>query len=134
MAKTETEFLRKNWDLDFRAELYEAEFFASPTWRDTNRRAGLVDGWTSSTREEVRDLLASRNARLGHVGEISQEQYAATLIGYWYELLGFAPGERPRTDELMHACIFVAGAVATYFKARFNRVRPSILAPELSPP
>src|SRR5262245_54543050 len=98
MAKTETEFLRKNWDLDYRAELYKAECFASPPWRDTNRRAGLVDGWSSSTREELHELLDNRKERLRHVGEISQEQYAATMIGYWYALLGFAPHERPRTD------------------------------------
>jgi hypothetical protein len=134
MAKVETEFLRKNWNLDYRAELYKAEFFATPTWRDPTRRDGMVNAWNGSTRGEVGDLLSLRKVRDEHVGAISQEQYAATMIGYWYELLKFTPSERPRTNELLHACVYLAGSVATFFKARFNRARPSILAPDLSPP
>jgi hypothetical protein len=134
MAKVETEFLRQNWNLDYRAELYKAEFFATPTWKDSRQRDRMVDAWNGSTRSEVNDLLSLRKARDEHVGAISQEQYAATMVGYWYELLKFAPSERPRTNELLHACLYLAGSVATYFKSRFNRVRPSILAPDLAPP
>jgi prolyl oligopeptidase len=38
------------------------------------------------------------------------------------------------TTELVVACFHLAGSVAMFFKHRFNRVRPWVLAPELTPP
>jgi len=127
------EFLRADWDLDFRAELYKEEFFASRSW--ALDRDNLVDPWPGSTRDELADLVRLKTEeRLDHVGEIIREQQALVMIGYWYALLKFGPKTHPHTTELLTASMYLAGAVATYAKARFNRVRPSLLAPDLAPP
>jgi len=126
-------FPKKDWDLDFRAELYKQEFFATHTW--SSKRNGLVTAWKSNTTEELRELFRLKDdERPAHIGEIRQEQQTAVIIGYWYDLLKIGPISHPQTTELLHATIHLAGSVATYFKARFNRVRPWALAPDLSPP
>ncbi len=72
--------------------------------------------------------------RLEHLGEIVTEQQSLVMVGLWYDLLEIGPESRPRTTELLHATIHLGGSVAGYFKDRFNRVRPWVLAPELFPP
>ena len=75
--------------------------------------------------------MPERSARLGG---IIREHQSAVLIGYWYELLPFGPATHPLTTELVHATLHLAGSVAMYFKDHFNRVRPWVLEPRLSPP
>jgi hypothetical protein len=126
-------FLRKNWDLDLRAELYKQEFYATRAW--ASNRDQLVAPWDSSTTEELKDLrLLKKKERSAHIGEIIREQLGPVMIGAWYERLEINPVSHPQTSELLHATIYLAGSVASYFKARFNRVRPWVLAPDLSPP
>jgi hypothetical protein len=126
------EFLRKDWDLDFRAELYKEEFFASDAWART--RDNMVAPWDGSIVEELKALRELKKDRAGHLGEIVREQQGLVLIGTWYDELKIGPLSHPRTAELLHATIYLAGSVASCFKARFNRVRPWTLAPDLSPP
>jgi hypothetical protein len=128
------EFDRKNWDLDFRAELYKEEFYATQAWASASRRDALVGRWNRSTTEELRQLREVRKERLEHIGEIVTEQQSLVMVGLWYDLLEIGPESRPRTSELLHATIHLGGSVAGYFKDRFNRVRPWVLAPELFPP
>jgi len=47
-------FERKDWNLDFRSELYKHEFYATDAW--AKRRDGLVSPWDDSTRDELRRL------------------------------------------------------------------------------
>jgi hypothetical protein len=123
-------FLRKDWDLDLRAELYKEEFYRTPEWSKD-----LVDRWDSSTRDELAVLRRRKNEeRARHLGEIIREQQGPVMIGYWYDALRFAPKARPLTSELLYGSIYLAGSVATYTKSLFNRVRPWVLAPDLSPP
>jgi len=126
-------FLRENWDPNFRAELYQEEFFATPAW--ARGRDHLVAAWQSSTTKELAHLRRlNEDERPEHAGEIIREQQVPVIIGYWYELLEIGPQSHRLTTELLHASIYLAGAVATYSKRRFNRVRPWVLAPDLSPP
>jgi len=126
-------FSRKDWDLDFRAELYKEEFFGTDAW--TKQRDDMVLPWVESTRDELKKLLwLKEHERPEHLGEIIREQQAPVMISYWYPLLKFAPARRPATTELLYASIYLAGSVATYSKSRFNRARPWVLEPRLSPP
>jgi hypothetical protein len=129
------EFLREDWDLDFRAELYKQEFYTTKAWAST--RDALVGRWDSSTTEELtqlRQLREQEQERLAHIGEIVMEQQSLVMVGLWYDLFGIGPKSHPRTSELLHATIHLAGSVAGYFKDRFNRVRPWVLSPDLFPP
>jgi hypothetical protein len=127
------EFLREDWDLDFRAELYKQEFYTTKAWAST--RDALVGRWDSSATEELRQLRQLREPeRLAHIGEIVTEQQSLVMVGLWYDLFGIGPKSHPRTSELLHATIHLAGSVAGYFKDRFNRARPWVLAPDLFPP
>lgn len=129
------EFLRENWDLDLRAELYKQEFFTTKAWASAKTRDALVGRWNSSTTEELRTLrLVREPERLEHIGEIVREQQSLVMVGLWYDLLGIGPKSHPRSSEVLHATIHLAGSVAGYFKDRFNRVRPWVLAPDLFPP
>jgi len=159
-TSTPSTFLRKDWDLDLRAELYKEEFYATDAW--TSQRDDLVAPWEGSTREELKKLLALKEGtpeeleellalkagtrealkkllalkseRTAHMGEIIREQQGSVLITYCYHQLKFSAIDRPRTDELLHAAIYLAGSAVMYSKARFSRVRPWVLAPDLSPP
>ena len=129
------EFLRKDWDLDLRAELYKEEFYTTKAWASASRRDALVSPWNRGTTEELRHLREDRKPeRLEHIGEIVTEQQSLVMVGLWYDLLGIGPQSRPLSSELLHATIHLGGSVAGYFKDRFNRVRPWVLAPELFPP
>src|SRR5262245_55754737 len=126
-------FPREDWDLDFRAELYKEEFYATGAW--TRQRDDLVPPWTGSTRDELTQLLAlKKQERSKHIGEIIREQQGSVLIGYCYGQLEFSAIDRPRTAELLHAAIYLGGSAVMYSKAYFNRVRPWVLEPDLSPP
>jgi len=129
-----TTFDRKNWDLDFRAELYKEEFYKTSAW--ATRRPKLVERWVESdTQKELGDLRElmthERPAKLGH---IIREQQGSVMIGYFYDLLKFTPTSHPLTTELVTACFHLAGSVVMYFKNKFNRVRPWVVDEELSPP
>src|SRR5262245_38921037 len=130
------QFLRQDWDLDFRAELYKQEFYATDVWLDPDRRHDLVApleaGQTGEELKQLRELKAGE--RWGCIGEIVQEQQAFVLIGYAYDLLGISPSSCPRINELLHATVHLAGSAASYFKGRFNRIRPWVIDPELFPP
>ena len=129
------EFLREDWDLDFRAELYKEEFYATEAWASASTRDALVSPWNRSTTAELRQLRDVRKPeRLEHIGEIVTEQQSLVMVGLWYDLLGIGPKSHPLSSELLHATIHLGGSVAGYFKDRFNRVRPWVLAPELFPP
>jgi membrane-associated phospholipid phosphatase len=133
MANPVGEFCRQNWDLDFRAELYKAEFFATRAWQSS--RADLVAPWSGSTREELACLRALQaRDRAQHLVEITLEQQGAVMAGYGFGVLGVAAGKSPRTAELLRATLYLAGCVSTFVKAQFNRVRPWVLAPDLAPP
>ena len=126
-------FERKDWNLDFRSELYKHEFYATDAW--AKRRDGLVSPWDDSTRDELRRLRCLKEKeRPTHVGEIIREQDGAALVRSWYELLDINSDTHPRTAELLYATMYLAGSVATYFKDRFHRARPVTLAPDLAPP
>ena len=126
-------FERKDWDLDFRSELYKHEFYAADAW--AKRRDGLVSLWDDSTRAELHRLRCLKDEeRPTHVGDIIREQDGAALVRYWYELLDINSVTHPRTAELLYATMYLAGSVATFFKDRFHRARPVTLAPDLAPP
>jgi len=123
----------KNWDPNFRAELYQAEFYATTAW--AAERESMVAAWNGSSTAEIKKLRALRDReRPAHTGEIIRELLVPVVIGYWYELLRISPQSHRLTDELLYATIYLAGSVATYFKKRFNRARPWVLAPDLLPP
>jgi hypothetical protein len=127
------QFLRKDWDLDLRAELYKEEFYATEAW--AKARDAMVGPWDSSTTEELKHLHELKEKeRPAHIGEIVSEQSGPVMIGLWYDLLKIGPTSHPLTTELLHATIYLAGSVAAYFKDRFNRVRPWVVAPDLFPP
>jgi hypothetical protein len=124
-------FLEKDWDLDFKAELYKQEFYA------TGACAGqlVVPPWDSSITAELSELRRLQDdERPAHIGDIVREQDSAALVTLWYKLLGIGSVSHPRTSELLHATMYLAGSVATYFKAQFHRVRPASLMPDLAPP
>jgi hypothetical protein len=126
-------FVFNDWNLDLRAELYKEEFFRTSAWMTA--RDGWVAHWTGSTRAELAELRGSRMAeRSKHIGEIVSEHQSDVLIGYWNDKLKFGPTTHWFTSELVHASLHLAGSVAMYFKDRFRRVRPWVLAPQLSPP
>jgi hypothetical protein len=126
-------FRMDDWDPIFRAELYQAEFFATDAWADGRDR--LVPAWDSSIATELAHLRwLKEHERSGHAGEIVRELQVPVIIGYWYDLLKFDPKSHRLTNELLHASILLAGAAATYVKRRFNRARPWVLAPDLLPP
>jgi hypothetical protein len=128
-----TTFARKDWNLDFRSELYKHCFYATDAW--AKRRDGLVSPWDGSTSAELQHLRRLKDAeRPKHVGEIIREQDGAALVRCWNELLDINSITHPRTTELLYATMYLAGSVATYFKDRFHRVRPATLAPDLAPP
>lgn len=121
------------WEPIFRAELYQAEFFATDAWAAGRDR--LVPAWDSSIASELARLRWLKDhERPGHAGEIVRELQVPVIIGYWYDLLKFDPKSHRLTNELLHASILLAGAAATYVKRRFNRARPWVLAPDLLPP
>ena len=128
------EFHRNNWDLDFRAELYKQEFYATDAWAASMRNP-LVGPWDTSTTAELKYLRELKEQeRSAHIGEIVREQQGPVMIGLWYDLLEIGPTSHPLTAELVHATIYLGGSVATCLKDSFNRVRPSVVAPDLSPP
>lgn len=128
------EFHRNNWDLNFRAELYKQEFYATDAWAASVRNP-LVGPWDTSTTAELKYLRELKEQeRPAHIGEIVREQQGPVMIGLWYDLLEIGPTSHPLTAELVHATIYLAGSVATCLKDSFNRVRPSVVAPDLSPP
>src|SRR4029450_381120 len=107
------EFPRKDWDLDFRAELYKEEFYTTKAWASASRRDTLVSLWNSSTTEELRQLHKDRKPeRLEHLGEIVTEQQSLVMVGRWYDLLGIGPTSHPLTSELLHATVHLGGSVA----------------------
>src|SRR5688572_28799970 len=131
--ETMAEFLRKDWDLDLRAELYKEELYATEAW--ATARDAMVRPWDSSTMQELKHLhKLKEEERPAHIGEIVREQSGPVMIGLWYGPLKIGPSSHPLTTELLHATIYLAGSVAGYFKNRFNRVRPWVVAPDLFPP
>ena len=89
------EFLREDWDLDFRAELYKEEFYATKAWASASTRDALVGRWNRSTTEELRQLREDRKPeRLEHIGEIVTEQQSLVMVGLWYDLLRIGPKSR----------------------------------------
>jgi hypothetical protein len=128
-------FDRNAWDLNFRAELYKEEFYATDDWTNTKTRDAMVEPFDSSTTGELKHLQQlKQKERREHVGEIVREQDARRIIELWYEPMGITPDRHRLTIELLHATIHLAGSVAGCFKDRFNRVRPWVLAPDLFPP
>jgi len=126
-------FERKDWNLDFRSELYKHEFYATETW--AKKRDELLSPWDGGTTAELGHLRRLKDEdRATHIGEIIREQDGAELVRYWNELLDINSVTHPRTTELLYATMYLAGSVATYFKDRFHRVRPVTLAPDLAPP
>jgi hypothetical protein len=129
------EFDRKDWDLTFRAELYKQEFYATDAWAASvgDPMIGHWDDNITTTELKVLRELKEQERR-AHVGEIIREQRADVMIGLWYDCLEVGPTSHRATAELLHATIYLGGSVATFLKDRFHRVRPSVLAPDLSPP
>jgi hypothetical protein len=130
---TPTEFLLKDWNLDLRAELYKREFYMTRTWMYERDR--MVHPWADRITDELAALRHLKEVeRQDHLGHIVREQYLDVLVGYWFDLLEIGPRSHFRTTELLRATISLAGSVSTYFKARFNRVRPAAIGPDLAPP
>jgi hypothetical protein len=127
------QFLEKDWDLDFKAELYKQEFYATGACGSDKKL--VVPPWDRSIAAELRELRRLKDEeRPDHIGDIIREQDSGALIKLWYELLGIGRVSHPRTSELLHATMYLAGSVATYFKAQFDRVRPANLMSDLAPP
>src|SRR5262245_16905354 len=128
-------FLEEDWDLDFKGELYKQEFYATGACAGEGEKKLVVPPWDSSITAELSELRRLKDEeRPAHTGDIIREQDSAALITLWYKLLGIESVSNPLTSELLHATMYVAGSVATYFKAQFDRVRPSGLMPDLAPP
>lgn len=127
-----THFERNDWNPDFRAELYKQELYGTALWG--TRSSGLVPPWNDRTTAELIRLTELRAERAEHIGEIVREQDSAALVGAWFKLLGINSVTYPRTTELLHATMYLAGSVASRYKAHFNRIRPATLAPDLMPP
>jgi hypothetical protein len=126
------EFLREDWNLDLRAELYKEEFYGATDWAD--QRDGMVTAWEERTGRELQEVRERCKERAEHIGEIIREQQGPGMIAHWYDELKIDPKRHRATAELLHGAIYLAGSVVTYFKAQFNRVRPWVLAPDLAPP
>ena len=134
-----TTFELKDWNLDFRSELYKHEFYATDAW--AKRRDKLVSPWEGGTTAELDELRRFKDKDKDkdetdpeRIGEIIREQDGAELVRCWNKLLGINSVTHPRTTELLYATMYLGGSVATYFKDRFHRVRPVTLAPDLAPP
>ena len=119
-----------------RADVYKEEFFRTDAWKDKGRRAAMVSKWNvEDVGRELGELRGRRkDERASHLLDIKQEQEGRVMIQYWFEHLRFSPSTHPRTTELVVACFHLAGSAVMYFKNVFNRVRPWVLAPDLSPP
>ena len=129
------QFSAKDWDLDFKAELYKEEFYATGACAVGSDKKLVVPPWNDSITAELRELRRLKDKeRPDHIGDIIREQDSAALIKLWYELLGIGRVSHPQTSELLHATMYLAGSVATFFKAQFDRVRPASLMPDLAPP
>jgi hypothetical protein len=128
-------FVEKDWDLDFKAELYKQEFYATGACAGGSKKTLVVPPWDGSITAELRELRRLKEKeRPDYIGDIIREQDSAALIKLWYDLLGIGRVSHPWTSELLHATMYLAGSVATFFKAQFDRVRPASLMPDLAPP
>jgi hypothetical protein len=97
--------------------------------------------WSTGTAQERRDFIA---AELGYLLELMEDQrdrYLPELAGqadgapgYWLTLLGIEQGERPNTVILMATALRIGEMIAMHFKRKYQRVRPSTLAPGLLVP
>ncbi|PYN99407.1 MAG: hypothetical protein DMD91_12810 [Candidatus Rokuibacteriota bacterium] len=114
--------------------MYKQEFYMTPAW--TSGRDKMVVHWDDhNVQQELVDLLERRKPeRPAKLGSIIDEQQGVVMLGYFFDLLKFAPTTHPLTTELVVACFQLAGSVVMYFKNKFNRVRPWVLESRLSPP
>jgi membrane-associated phospholipid phosphatase len=80
--------------------------------------------------EELRNLM--ENDRQRYMAEIVAQADSATL--FFLSMLGITRTSRPNSFRLIHAALRIGEYVGMYFKNKFVRIRPSVLAPGLQPP
>lgn len=72
------------------------------------------------------------NDRAAYLPEILAQHENAPF--YWISQLGMTDGSKPKSMLLMQMAMRIGEMVAIYYKAKFQRVRPSAICPGLSPP
>jgi membrane-associated phospholipid phosphatase len=121
-------FPRGYWDPEYRAKLIVVEFFGS----DWLKRVALDPPPTGkAVLEEIRYLHSLVSLRAERREEIKLQNELNNLP-FFFPVVMMHQSSHPRTYELMNAAYALSPAVYP-FKHRFNRARPSQLAPTLSP-
>jgi hypothetical protein len=131
-----SEFAAGGWDPLLKAAAVATEFLATPGWQIPTDPGPPVD-LEPDLRDEVSRLwrfkVSERDAR---AQEITAQ--ANDFTGYFGLLAGASPTSRPRTWDLILTALQIGGAVAAYYKLKYNRARPvqvwSALAPAIATP
>lgn len=122
-------FPRRYWDPDKRVYLFIIEFFTQTDgWRNVRIDDPPSSEETLREIEELRRLIPKREERREEILAQNDSVYA-----YYFARLMMSEKTHPRTFELMAATIHVGRALIMYEKHRFNRPRPSQIAPDLTP-
>ena len=80
--------------------------------------------------EHLFQLMADQRER--YMGEIVAQHDGAPL--HWIALMGLQGGARPNTLRVLHLALRIGEFAAMHYKRRYDRARPSTVAPGLSPP
>lgn len=124
----ELSFPHNYWDPVLRANLLLLEFLKS----DWERRIVVAAPPTAKdSSEEIRYLHSLIPSRAERQEEIkAQADYS--FLPFFFPILMMHQYSHPATYEMMNFA-YGLGPVVFYYKARFNRARPSQLSPSLAP-
>jgi membrane-associated phospholipid phosphatase len=100
-------------------------------WNNIDLRAPIRDANVANELNELAALIEYRPAVLT---EALRQIDAIGVIGYFRGVLNFTPVSHPFTYGLARIGVRVGEFQVMYYKALFNRPRPSTLSPALMPP
>jgi len=100
-------------------------------WNNIDLRAPLNAADVANELKELASLIEYRPAVLN---EALRQVDAIGVIGYFRGMLNFTPTSHPFTYGLARIGVRVGEFQVMYYKALFNRPRPSTLSPALMPP
>ena len=122
-------FPERLWDPDWRCWLVVAEF-AATDWRSAVRVEDPPDA--AATKDEIRLLLKDAQQRPAALAEITAQHQG--FLAYFDAVSMSTPEAYPATALLQSIAMAVGQLVVTDLKAKYNRARPSQIAPGLVPP
>ena len=89
-------------------------------------------GYVAVVLEEIEYLRSlMENDRAAYLPEILAQHENAPF--YWISQLGMTDGSKPKSMLLMQMAMRIGEMVAIYYKAKFQRVRPSAICPPRPP-